>query len=385
MNLHILGLAHTKTSKEYQPCAYTQKVFKLCQMMTDRGYRVFHYGVEGSVPTCYENVVVLSDARQREVYGDYDWTREMFKFKHDDAAYQEFNRNAVREVKERRQAGDMLLIPMGLGQKAIAEALPEMVSVEMGIGYNDPPYAKVRIYESYAWMNYCLGRAHHGQGPEVNFYTTVIPNFFDPDDFEYCEQKGDYFLYMGRVIPKKGVAIAVETTRKIGARLIVVGQGTLAQCGIEADHVEELGAVVTAGARANLMKQARAVFVPTLYLEPFGGVAVEAMFCGTPAITTDFGAFAETTPHGVAGYRCASMNEFKWAAENIDRIRPQDCLMWAISHYSMNIVARQYDAFFRKIQEMEADTETNWLKMWQSTGMSLVSEKVLPIYTPGVK
>jgi glycosyltransferase involved in cell wall biosynthesis len=384
MNLHILGLAHTKTCKEYLPCAYTQKVFKLCQMMMDRGYTVYHYGAEGSNPTCTENVVVISDDFQKQVYGDYDWTREMFKHNYQDEAYQEFNRNAIREISRRAKPGDFLLIPMGLGQKAIADALPDMLSVEMGIGYNDPPYAKAKVFESYAWMNYQLGRTQP-KGTEVDFYTTVIPNFFDPDDFEYCEQKGDYFLYMGRVIPKKGVAIAVETTRKIGARLIVVGQGTLAQCGIKADHVEEMGAVVTPGARSSLLKNARAVFVPTLYLEPFGGVAVEAMFCGTPAITTDFGAFAETVPHGLAGYRCTSMNEFQWAAENIDRIRPQDCLMWAVSHYSMQIISRQYDAFFRKLQEMEASTGMGWLKMWQGSGMSLVSEKVLPIYTPGAK
>ena len=378
MQLHILGLAHTVTSKRYQLCAYTSKVFKLCSMMTNKGYRVFHYGAEGSDPFCYERVEVISSLCQQKVYGNYDWTREMFKHDGKDGAYQEFNRNAIMEIRKRAQPGDFLLCPMGTYQKPIADALPDLLPVEMGIGYYNV-FARAKVFESFAVMNYILGRTHQGrqQSPQVDFYNIVIPNFFDVDDFGLCKEKSDYFLFMGRVIPQKGIGIAVEVTKRIGAKLIVAGQGTLAQCGISADHVEHIGSVTTPEERKNLLGHARAVFVPTLYLEPFGGVAVEAMLCGTPVITTDFGAFTETVPDGLVGYRCNSMEEFTRAARNIDRIRPQDCFMWAYQNYSTIAVEPQYDRYFQRLRALQNDTAMDPVRAFQELGASSYSERVL--------
>jgi glycosyltransferase involved in cell wall biosynthesis len=45
--------------------------------------------------------------------------------------------------------------------------------------------------------------------------------------------------------------------------------------------------------RNRLMSNAAAVIVPTLYIEPFGGVAVEAMLAGAPVLAHDWGSFTE--------------------------------------------------------------------------------------------
>jgi glycosyltransferase involved in cell wall biosynthesis len=74
--------------------------------------------------------------------------------------------------------------------------------------------------------------------------------------------------------------------------------------------------------RAELYQNAKAVFVPTTYVEPYGTVNVEAQMCGTPVITTDWGAFTETVIDGVTGYRCRTFGEFVQAsidAPKLDR------------------------------------------------------------------
>jgi glycosyltransferase involved in cell wall biosynthesis len=371
---HLLGLAHIPTHREISPCAYTQKVVKLAAMLKSLRHTVIFYGGEGSEVDCDEFVRVISAAEREACYGQYDWQREFFRHDGHDAAHQTFSRNAVREILSRCRERDFLLCPMGNYNKPVADAMPPGVMVvESGIGYTGV-FAQFKVFESYAWMHYVYGLSNQADG---NWYDGVIPNYFAPGDFPYQETKEDYFLFIGRLIRRKGLDVAVQVTRELGARLIVAGQGSLVNSdeGLEiADpHVEHVGTVGPAQ-RAELLGKARAVFVPTYYIEPFGGVAVESQLCGTPVITTDWGAFAETVLHGVTGFRCRTFDDFLWAAGNVHRLSPRDCRHWALGNYSMERIRWMYQEYFGKLHDLWGSgwyechpTRRNldWLRKWQ--------------------
>lgn len=352
---HLLAPAHTQTSKEYVMCAYTEKVRKMAQMLVDLGHEVYHYGAEGSDLTCTEHVTCVTTAEQDYCYEGYDWRSEFFRHDPNDFAYQRFNKRAIEEINKRKQPRDMLLVSMGNYQKPIADAVG-LQAVEMGIGYTGV-FALYRVWESYAWMHYVYGcMDRNPRSADGRFYDCVIPNYYDPADFEFSAKKDDYYLYMGRLIARKGVHVAAQVVDRLGAKLIVAGQGKLSDLDIHSPNVEHVGSVGVKE-RSDLMRKARAIFVPTLYLEPFGGVNVEAMFCGTPAITTDWGGFTETVQHGVTGYRCRTMDDFLWAARNAHKLKPEDCRRWAEANYSMSRVSLMYQEFFTKLHDL-------WGKGW---------------------
>lgn len=378
-NMHVVALPHLATNKLHVACAYTQKVLNFCKMMHSLGHTVYHYGAEGSEVDCTEHVQIISKAEQDALLGPYDYKTQLpnhLKFDPVEPAWQLHNRRAGEEINKRRQPRDFVCLIAGLCQQEIAFKVGgDAAIVEYGIGYGGC-FAPFRCYESYAHAAKCYGH-QQGDDPNGNFYHAVIPNYYDPADFPYQKTKpGDYLLFVGRLIARKGIEIAVEVAKQIKKPVYICGQGAreyvpqldgnpaklVCDDGttFESEWLQYLGHV-DVKRRAELMRGAHAVLVPTLYLEPFGGVNVEAQLCGAPVITADWGAFPETVEHGVTGFRCRTLEQYVYAtraAATLDREQ-----IWRRAHkrWSIYRVRHMFQEYFRMVADLY-DAE-GWMKM----------------------
>lgn len=366
MRFHLLAIPHTVTHRDYCACAFTQKVIRLATMLKRLGHEVIHYGTEGSDVDCSEHVTVMTLAIQKMAHGDYNWKSEFFKADSNDPCAVTFATRATEEIMKRRQPRDFLLITGGWWHHRVWEWL-NMPSIETGIGYPDP-YAKYRVFDSQCWANFWYGKQDINDG---RCFDAVIPNAFDPAEFQYCQKKDKYALFCARIVKRKGIEVAVEITRRLGIPLIVAGQGSLVSptegFDLRAPHVKHVG-YADIETRKRLLANAAMLLSPTIYIEPFGMIAVEAAMSGTPVISSDWGAYPETVLHGVTGFRCRTMDHYIEAAKRIKEIDPATCRKWAEQNFSMERVAAMYQEYFEMVYQNEfsrggtRNTNLNWLK-----------------------
>jgi len=108
--IHLLGLVHLPCTRKYMSCAFTQKNYKMAQMLLSLGYEVIYYGAEGSTVPCTKFVEThtLKDIRDAWGEGDnrfeigYNWHDKQFK--HDINTKREvvtlkYYSNAIKEIK----------------------------------------------------------------------------------------------------------------------------------------------------------------------------------------------------------------------------------------------------------------------------------------------
>lgn len=345
--LHVVSLPHTQTTKAFEWCAYTAKVRKFSTFMTSLDHEVFLYAGDQNEADCKEHVSCLSEVAQKRLF-----TERIPPFDPRHSGWMIFAAHAVAEIRDRAQSGDYLCLIGGTAQAPIAGALPELIPVEFGVGYGGV-FTNFRCFESQAWMHTVYGATMGAHAADGRFYDTVIPNSFEVDDFPAGDGDGGYLLYMGRLIDRKGLEVVRLVAERTGLPLVVAGDGDTTLVPQGAEYV----GVVGPEQRAELMGAAVALLAPTLYVEPFGGVAVEAQLTGTPAITTPWGAFTETVEHGRTGFRCHSLADFCHAAEDAVLL-PRDYIRErAISLYSTNTVRHQYAAWFAQLDGLK---ESGW-------------------------
>lgn len=357
--LHVVGLPHTQTIVETMTvCAFTQKLVKFCEMMTDVGYPIIVYSGEHNEAVCVEHVPCFTDEQQLEWYGPHDPATLPMRatWNSTDQCWQEMNTAVIAAMRERVKEGDLILLLAGLAQKPIHDAFGTFIRAEWAVGY-EGVFSDFRCYESLAWKHYLWGKYGVQDG---RFYDTVIPNFFRPEDFTVQETKEDYLLFVGRVTLRKGPHIALDIAKRTGRKLLVGGAGVTdwGPGRVVGDHVTLEGPVEYLGVlgvkeRNEAMGKAFALVCPTLYIEPFGAVAVEAMLCGTPAVSVPWGAFTETIEEGVTGYTFTTLPEAVAKMNDLHYV-PKRVRWVTLQRYSLDVCGPQYDRWFNNLSGLSS-------------------------------
>lgn len=362
LKIHLFGAPHMNVKwndHQMTTCAYSTKIYLLAKLLMEKGHELIYYGVEGNDVPCTENVTYVP----KEVWERSHGSRSAETF-HDFGdhleSYQYGANSIVEEVNKRftDNRNEIILTTFGLWSPKLREIKGSCI--EWGIGY-DHPWTQYRVYESYNWQH-CqygkMGENYDIEGPK--WFDAVIPGYVDKDQFRFQEKKEDYLLFLGRIMGTKGIHAALQLADHFKIKLKVAGNGNIDLIKkYNSPYVEYVG-VANNDEKRELYANAKATLCMTQYVEPFGNVHVESMMSGTPVITTDWGVYTETVPHGLVGYRGRVWSDHCYAVENLDKINPQDCRDWAVANFSLEAVYPKFNAYFEKVADIHTTGEHPW-------------------------
>jgi glycosyltransferase involved in cell wall biosynthesis len=226
----------------------------------------------------------------------------------------------------------------------------------------EPP---VRMfYEAFAFDAHyvTISRYQQTRCPGLN-YAGVVYNAVDLQEHRPLGDKEDYIVYVSRLCEDKGAHHAVRIARELGRKIVLAGKidpgrdreffRREIEPHLDGDKVIYEGEVPQSR-KAELMARARAFLFPIQWEEPFGLVMAEALACGTPVVTTRWGAAPEVVEHGKTGFVAESMQEVPSLLERIDEIDPAVCRAEAERRFSPRAMALGYLDIYRKVLGQKA-------------------------------
>ena len=171
---------------------------------------------------------------------------------------------------------------------------------------------------------------------------TVVPHGIDLNIFKNASKpkRQEFIFYAGRLTEDKGLSLADEACKTAELEFVLAGPEPNTEFGQKLITDNTYLGELTPDDLIKHYSTAKAVVYPSLYLEPFGLVPVEAMACGCPVITTGLGGTGETNIHGLTGFFARNLEQFEDALNKIDTISSKDCIAHA-QNYSIEIMAER--------------------------------------------
>lgn len=210
---------------------------------------------------------------------------------------------------------------------------------------------KVREFKNIRFVSISNSqRKPYNQG---NFIETIYHGV-DTQKYQFNPKPGNYLLFSGRLLYKKGVDVAIRVARKSKTPLKIIGTindlsyyNKSIKPYLNKD-IQYLG-VKSGKQLSSLYQSARALLFPIKWEEPFGLVMTEAMACGTPAIGFDRGAVREIIKDGKTGFIVKNPKEMVEAVKKIGQIDRLECRRWVEEKFSIGKMIDEYEKVYYKI------------------------------------
>lgn len=220
-------------------------------------------------------------------------------------------------------------------------------------GLNSAYYINAVSGDTKKWMKRVFGEKKYFRRVRIITGGVDVSRFSSTKDYKEVERKyklkgKNVVLFTGKITQKKGVEYLVKAAPKINGEVFIVGGG---------DDLDRLKAIVRRRDIRNVhftgyikdrdmlgqfYKRANVFVFPSVWDEPLGLVALEAMACGTPVVASKKGGIPLAVKDGYNGYLVRPKSP-KQIAEKVNKILEDRKLQDRLSKNARRTVEEKFD------------------------------------------
>jgi len=219
--------------------------------------------------------------------------------------------------------------------------------------------ARVLIYNRFAKLPYvAISNSYKKQCPAKIKFVKTIYHGVNLNQLKFNPNPENYFVWLGRLTPNKGLHLVVRLARELGFRLLIAGKVASPenekyfQKEIEpylSKKIQFLGEIQFEQEKSELLGGAKALIYPLLWEEPFGIVMIESMACGTPVIAFPRGSAPEIIKDGETGFLVKNLAKMKEAIKDIEKISRINCRQRVKKLFTVERMTEEYEKLYYQI------------------------------------
>jgi len=332
----------------------------IAEGLARRGHKVIFFGPKGSK----SKICQVVEAPIQPLYKNEILKLRDFRKKDREKIFYLFDQYIISSIFKENLKKKFDIIHIHPVDRALPFALLTKTPVVYTL--HDPIYSwRAKVFEMYQTNNQyfiSLSNAQRKPAPNLNWAGTVY-NGIDLKFFPFNPKPKNYFLFLGRILAKKGAHLAIEVAIKTKENLIMAGDRPDLKFWkekikpyLKRKNIKYVG-FLPYGKTHELYKNAKALLCPIQWEEPFGLTFIESMACGTPVIAFKRGSAPEIIKDGVTGFLVdpyekggkPNIDGFIEAIKKIDQIKRANCRNWVKEKFTVERMVEEYEKVFLKI------------------------------------
>ncbi len=216
------------------------------------------------------------------------------------------------------------------------------------------------VFQKYKDLQYIsISNAQRQGGENLNWIATVY-NGIDLTPYHFHKQSKDYFFWVGKFNPDKGVHEAVQAAKQAGVKLILAGKIDKLEADdfayyknqvepyIDGKQIMYVGEINDAQ-KNDYFGNAIAFLNPIKWNEPFGLTMTESMACGTPVIAFAEGSAQELVMENETGYLVHTVEEMAMRMKEVQAIDRKQCRLRAEKLFSAETMSAKYLEIYQEL------------------------------------